>query len=251
MILGIVFVALAVAVAAATPLVIRYLEGQQKISAGIKFPAGRKSKTEEISLRDVWEIRDVRGGIIHLPRGCRAILSLGAVDYSLMSPEARASVVSALIGAVMSFTSPVQIFGTAEGVDTESYVGEIYSFLQEAPESFSEYGAALASYLAELTRDRAVQVYRRYLVLTADGDYENAVRELDRQASVISSVLNPAGISVQKLGTEEVLDLLGHVFNRGQLLKPSELVKTGGLYFFKRGVVGDVVQEVAAESKTA
>lgn len=249
MVLGIIFVVLAVIVVAVTPLIIKHLESQQKVS--VKLPIKRKSTAKEVSLRDVWEIQDIRNGIIYLPRGCRTILSLGAVDYSLMSPEARMSVVSALVGAVMSFASPVQVFGTAEGVNTESYVDEIYSFLPEAPDSFSRYGMALASYLTELTRNHAVQVYQRYLVLTVNGDYESAVRELDRQASVVASILNPAGINVQRLGTEGVVDLLCHVFNRGQSIKPSELIKTGGLYFFKQGVADDVIQETAVERRTA
>lgn len=250
MVLGTVFVLLAVLVAAATPLAVRYAEARQRGAAPeLRLFGPRGKRGEEVSLRELWEVEAVRDGVIHVRGGLRAVLSLGAVDYSLMSPEARMSVVSALTGAVMSLSSPVQVFATAEGVDAASYVSEIQSFLRGAPENLAGYGARLASCLAELARDRSVQVHRRYLVLTAEGDPEAARRELDRQASVISSVLAAAGMGVKRLATEEVLDLLNHVFNRYEPVRPSELVRSGGLYFFKEGVTAHA--EPAREEETA
>lgn len=217
------------------PFLLRWADRRAERSRWQKDRKQKKKipeKSARISLRDLWEVDDVRDGILHLTRGrYRIILRLTPVNFDLLSEGEQHAVESALMAACQGIDFPVQFLCTAEAVDTRAAIAELYgNTVKDASSVRRSYAEVLLSYLDTLMSQRSVLVRRSYAVVGCDGEpYEKARGILEHRAAMLASSLSRAKVMAVVLSSEEIVDLLHHLLNRNKAVRPSDLVNEGAL----------------------
>lgn len=245
MFLGFLFVALAILVAVATPLVMKYArDGELKFA---RRPGLRKKdkKKKGSSFKDMWEIKDIRQSVIIMPGGYSVVLGISPVNFMLMSEKEQHSIETALMQLVTALPagSNVQFLTTTEVAEPEKGIKDIV----EA----DEYAMEMVSYLDAITSQRNIYVRRSYAVVSCKTNrgFEYARSELMRRASILMNNLSRAKVSAYMLDTGQIVNLLHKMFNRGSMVKPTELVKNGALNLYKTGGKGVGSVEFKRESR--
>ncbi|RKO65689.1 hypothetical protein [Desulfofundulus salinus] len=184
------------------------------------------------SLRDLWEIKDVRDGVVYLTRNrYRIILRLTPVNFDLLSEGEQHVIENALMAVCQGLDFPVQFLCTAETVDTRAAIAELYSHAAgETSAVRQNYAEVLLSYLDTLMSQRSVLVRRSYAVVGCDGQpYEKARGILEHRAAALAGALSRAKVAAVVLSSDEIVDLLHHLLNRNKVVRPSDLVGAGAL----------------------
>lgn len=244
------FLFLSLCVAVGMPLASRWLE-RRATSEPDDRPSGREKRpagpSRGCSLASLWEVEDVRQGLICLAGGrYAAIASLGGIDFALLSEEEQRSVESSLMAAAYGLGFPVQFLTVSRLVDARSHAQRLFSLAAGLAEGMREYSRRMAEHLASLGGENPASTRRSYAVVwcRAEGE-EEARREIHERMSQLSASLSRARVSVELLGSAGVVDLLHWLLNRGSWASPSELVSAGALDFCVsgRGVMVDDVEE--------
>ncbi|MGQ9824788.1 MAG: hypothetical protein ACUVSK_07300 [Desulfotomaculales bacterium] len=208
-----------------------YLKRQER-SAGegaAGSPARRPSRGK--SLRDFWEVKDVRGGVIELYPGgrYRLVCRVAAQDFYLLSEAEQNAAEDALASALLGLSFPVQTVCTAETLDTRGAVAALRESARFLPEKVQRHALARADYLEAVRENRAVAARNAYIVIpfdTAKG-FDHAAGELYARAASLQDALSGAKVRLEPLDTAGVCDLLAHVLNRGRAWRPSDAGEMG------------------------
>lgn len=253
MLIGIIFFVLTVIVAVSIPFLVRYAEGK---AYGEKKKKSKKSdeasKKKAANVKDLWEIEDIRDGVVYLTKGrCSAVLKLGAVNFHLLSEEDQYAVESALMSMATGLGFRVQFFSTTEVVDTRSAVEELRTAtFSEGSEIRVRYAEVLLDYLVDLMSQRMVLTKNTYAVVTyQDPDRKKAVAKLSQFCTQLIKGLEGAKVKAVPLTSDEIVDLLYRTLNRKRPARPSDAVAAGALEYY---VTKKKVEEnVSAEAPTA
>jgi len=233
---GIIFVILAILVGALTPFLKKVAENKATGGRTANPTNVKIRKNKKLNLKELWDIEDIKNDVILLTGNrYRAVIRVGSVDYHLMSEPEQHSVESALMSLSLALGFPIQTIVTTEMVDAKQSISEIYeSTGGNAPAELKEYALHIASSLENIMQDRAVYSRRSYVVIMNDTiePFERTRAELIRRAGVFMESLSRAGVTAEMLRTEEIVDLLHRILNRGRTVKPSELVAAGGMEFY-------------------
>jgi hypothetical protein len=270
LILGVIFLVLSVAVGVGAWWYIKLFDARlaagrsgRRISGspdgeGVARRRGRGRG--DLAVQDIWGVDDIRGGVIIFADGWyRMLLKIGPIDYHIMNENEQYSIESVLMSCAMALGFPIQLFSTAELVDTKSCALAIRSFMesqQNPPEAMLEYGLSIYSYLDSMMQNRNVHNRPRYIAVschTPDG-FDRAQIELQRRGRVLVDNLRRAKITADILSSEQVLDVLYRFNNRGRVMKPSEAVVEGARDLYaagRRGVQTNVLPDEEAENRTA
>lgn len=254
MIAGFILLAMTICVAALTPLILK--RQRAKLARGRYFtsgddapatPSGEKSKGKNTkNLQDIWGIKDIKNGLVLTDEGYyRIYLRIGSVDYHMMPGADQDSLEAALISLAMSLNVPVQLLTTTELLDTKACIAGMYNYLNEPmADSMRSYVINSIDYHDGLMQNRGNNVRRSYAVISCNklSDYGKASAELYRRAENLISLYARAGIKAQVMDSNEIVDLLFRMLNRGRAVKPSDLVAAGGLALYKTGRDMRVVQ---------
>lgn len=248
---------LSVVIAALIPTMLKMVDRKaEKSKWGNKADTNKpktKGKRKELSLRDLWEIEDIRNGIVLLTRNrYRVILRLGTINFDLLSENEQEVVENILMASAQGIDFPVQFLCTTEVIDTRSAIADLYtSVSSEVSEKRLSYANMLLSYLDELMSKRAVLVRHSYAVIGCDGEpWEKARGILEHRASIIANSLSKAKINVSSMTSEEIVDLLHGMLNRKKAIRPSDVINANGIDLFVSGKgvpVGIVQEETAAD----
>ena len=265
MVIGVIFLLLSVAVGVAAWWYVRVLDprmtagrsGRKKSPAngagGDGSPLLRKAKKKELSVQELWGVEAIQGGVIVFSDGWyRSLMKIGPIDYHIMNESEQYSIESVLMSCAMALGFRIQLFSTAELVDTKSCAMAIHSFMesqQNLSEAMLEYGFNMYSYLDSMMQNRNVHNRPRYIAVsyyTPDG-FGKARSELQRRAHILVNNLRRAKITADILSSEQVLDVIYRFNNRGRVMKPSEAVFEGTRDLYttgRRGVREDVLPEM-------
>lgn len=205
------------------------------------------------SLRDLWEIKDIRDGVLHLTRSrYRMILRLDPVNFDLLSEGEQQVIENALMATCQGIDFPVQFLCTTEGIDTRTPQMELYnSVATETSGVRLAYADVLLSYLDTLMSQRAVLVKRSYAIVGCEGmPYAKARGVLEHRAAVLAGSLSRAKVAATVLSSEQIADLLHHMLNRNSYSRPSDLVSAGALDLCVtgKGVLANIQEEEAGET---
>lgn len=236
--------ALAILVAVLTPVVIKKIENGSVDSK--EFYRQRKRlkvkdrKSKNISPKDIWEVENIRDGIVVLTGNrYRAVLKVNSVDFFLMSEPEQKAVEDALISLAMATNFSIQVFVTTSMIDTTAAIREIQKcFGTDIPDTMKEYAVRMVEYMDAMTLDRSMYIRSNYIVLALEAakHFEQARGELYRRAGIVADGLRKARTTAELIKTDEVMDLLYRVQNRGHIFKPSQAVSVGALDFIKGGL---------------
>lgn len=214
---------LSVLVAASIPLILKYQHrGSSSSRADEDVPVKKHSKAD---LKDIWEIQDIKQGIISLTGNrYRMVLRVAAADFFLLGEGEQEQVEDALRSVLMGISFPVQFLVTSEALNTRQAVQDVKENLVNLHENVRNYAQEYALYLEGLTLERTAAVRSAYAVLsfetTRDIDYARA--ELLARAASLADGLQMARINCEVLDTPALVDLLHHLLNRGRPWRPSE-----------------------------
>jgi hypothetical protein len=103
-----------------------------------------KSKKKGTSVKELWGVESIQSGVIVFSDGWyRTLLKIGPIDYHIMNENEQYSIESVLMSCAMGMGFPIQLFSTAELVDTKSCALAVRSFMesqQNPSETMLEYG---------------------------------------------------------------------------------------------------------------
>lgn len=198
-----------------------------------------KPKFKEADIKEVWGIEDVRDGIVYLKNGrYSAVLRVGSIDFGLLSSSEQEAVENVLIQTALSFNCPVQFFSTTDFIDTMNAQTAIISALESGllNQKLSSYAENLLKFLDETMRNKSVYVRKNYIIVSYDGELHKAKVELARRCEMIANSLKKAKVTVERLSSEEIVDLIHNILNKANSAKPSDIVRAGGFELYVSGI---------------
>ncbi len=196
-------------------------------SPGPAFRQGRK-KGKELTLKELWEVEDVRQGIAVLTGGrYRAICRVSTADFWLLSDEEQNEVEDYAASALMQLTFPLQFLITSQAVDVRSIVEELRK--ADLPPALKDLAAQRADFLETMSQERGANARQAYLIVPFDTPhgFEFARGELQARVALLADALAGARVKVEMLSSDAMVDLLSHLLNRGRPWRPSEAVEAG------------------------
>ena len=239
MIIMIIFLVLTVAFVVATVI---YLNKKKKKVDVVKDKSNNedlkadkekdKKKTKK-QLADILQVK-IKDNMICLGNRYSTVLRLGNIDYNMLSETEQEAVETILIQTALSVDYPIQFYSTTEFIDTSKVVEEIKSN-KPKNENIRMYQEYLMEYLTNLMENRSISVVKNYAIISYDGDYENAVDELNRKALSFKNSLLRAKISCDLLEEKDLYNLVYRELNKNSSLSIDSL-KEGGkkLYVGKK-----------------
>ncbi|MGB9845905.1 MAG: hypothetical protein ACPLRH_00175 [Desulfotomaculales bacterium] len=223
---------LSVLAGAGTWLYLLYTEkAAGEIPAAFCFPrlAGKPRRAGRgMTLRELWEIEDIKQGVIVLPGGrYRLVCRVSSPDYWLLSDEEQNENEDYVIGALMQLTFPVQVLITSQAVDVKAIVDELRK--AELPPVLRDFALQRADFLESIAQEKTGHARQAYLVVPCETQhgFDFARGELFARVALLADALAPARIRIEVLSSDAVVDLLAHLLNRGRTWKPSEAVEAG------------------------
>ncbi|MGI9951370.1 hypothetical protein V3F56_03325 [Moorellaceae bacterium AZ2] len=226
--LTVTFLVLSVLAGVGAWLYTRYVEAGGAPASSLKRPSGGRKKAEAVSLADLWEVEDIREGVLVLTRNrYRLVARVSAADFWLLSDEEQNAVEDYAIGALMQVHFPVQVLVTSQAVDVRGVVEELRSV--SVPGALRELARQRADFLEAMSQERAANARQAYLVIGFDTPhgFDFARGELYARLAILADALAPARLKVEVLGSDAVADLLYHLLNRNRPWRPSEGVQAG------------------------
>ena len=191
-----------------------------------------KKKTKK-QLADILQVK-IKDNMICLGNRYSTVLRLGNIDYNMLSETEQEAVETILIQTALSVDYPIQFYSTTEFIDTSKVVEEIKSN-KPKNENIRMYQEYLMEYLTNLMENRSISVVKNYAIISYDGDYENAIDELNRKALSFKNSLLRAKISCDLLEENDLYNLVYRELNKNSSLSIDSL-KEGGkkLYVGKK-----------------
>lgn len=239
MIIMIIFLVLTVAFIVATVI---YLNKKKKKvdvvkdksnNEDLKEDKEKDEKKTKKQLADILQVK-IKDNMICLGNRYSTVLRLGNIDYNMLSETEQEAVETILIQTALSVDYPIQFYSTTEFIDTSKVVEEIKSN-KPKNENIRMYQEYLMEYLTNLMENRSISVVKNYAIISYDGDYENAVDELNRKALSFKNSLLRAKISCDLLEENDLYNLVYRELNKNSSLSIDSL-KEGGkkLYVGKK-----------------
>lgn len=206
------------------------------VSAREKGETAQSGKSK-VSLKDIWDIEDIRDSVVFLKgRRYSAVISVGAIDFRMMSEEEQNGVENALIQAALSLSFDVQLYAASDYIDVQNAINDI---AQNAPASnntrLMTYAEQAVNFLNNMMRSRTVYVRRNYIIVSYDGPVEKAYEELNRRCSVVIAGLQRAKVPARRLSSSEILNMLYSRLNRGSSAKPADSANAGAFELYVDG----------------
>lgn len=190
-------------------------------------------KHKNKKLADILEIK-IKDNIIYKDNRFSNIIRLGNIDYNMLSEKEQNSVESVLMQTVLSIDYPIQFFTTTEFVDTSKVI-EIIKQNKQNNTCIKEYQNHLINYLNNLMENRTITIVKNYAIISYDGNFQNALEELNRKTLLFKSNLLRANISCEVLDEDELYNLIYRELNKNSSLKIDTLKKGGeNLYVSKK-----------------
>ena len=221
MLIMIIFLILTVILIAGTYIYLYYKKkniDNQNFNLPIIEKTTKKSKKQ---LKDILSIK-IKDNIICLGNRFSSIIRLGNIDYNMLSEGEQNSIENILIQCALAIDYPIQFFYTTEYIDTNKIVSKI----QQKPATnnyIQEYKNYLMQYLENLMENRTISVIKSYAIISYDGSYENAKKELDRRCLSLKSNLLKAKIVCEILDEDELYNLIYRELNKNEALSISNL----------------------------
>lgn len=209
---------------------------RKKQIKGLKsdIPKGKKIKKKSgKQLRDILNIK-VKGSIILFGTRYSSLIELGNIDYNMLSEEEQAGIENVLIQTALSIDYPIQFFSTTQNIDTSEVIKNIQTN-KTFNKNIIEYQNSLIQYLTNLMENRNISVVKNYAIISFDGNYENAIDELNRRITSFTNNLLRAKIKCELLEEKEIYNLIYKELNKNPNSNIDNLLKGCEKLYVKKG----------------
>lgn len=211
------------------------------------------SKDNINNIKTIWGIEDIRDGIIYLQNNIYAsAVKMGSVDVGLLSTEEQESVENALIQLTLSLNFPVRLYSTTDYVDTSETQYAIQKAIVNSNFSpkLRTYAENTLKYLENMRKTRSVYIRQDYFVAFYEGDLEKAYSELDRRCQLVVASLKRMNLAAERIGSDEILNVLHNALNKRSSVKPSFIAKEGAFELYVSGS-GKILEDEDGEKSEA
>jgi hypothetical protein len=200
------------------------------------LPGDEAANAKNVSLKSIWDIEDIRDSVVFLRNNrYSAVMSVGAIDFRMMSDQEQASTENALVQAALSLPFDMQLYASSEYVDTEACIQSIAAGSAGQSPKLTTYADQAINYLTNLMKSRNVYVRRNYIIVSYDGAVDKAYEELNRYCNTAIAALQRARVPARRLTSSEILNLIHSKLNRGSSVKPADIADSGGFDLYVSG----------------
>jgi hypothetical protein len=235
-ILWIIAIALAVIGTGTVIFAFIYVRKKENPASKIKNTdrAVKYKKTKESNIKDIWDIEDIRNGVIYLKNSTyAAVVKVGSIDVRLLSSGEQETIEEILIKTVVAIPEPFKFVVITNTVDTSNIINDIAVNALEADTTMKVKALAneTIKYLENLMNNQNIYTRENYIVLTYTGEVEKAYEELNRMSEFIIVQMNSAKIKAERITSEKELDFLFKFLNRKRQ-RPSETANSGAFELY-------------------
>ena len=200
----------------------------------------KTSKKGKKQLSDILQVK-IKDNIICLGNRYSNVISLGNIDYNMLSNSEQDSIETVLIQTALSIDYPVQFFSTTEFIDTTKVV----SLIKENKSNnirINEYRNYLIEYLQNLMENKTISIVKNYAIISYDGAYDKAIEELNRRSLSFMSNLLRAKIVCEILQEDELYNLIYRELNKNSAININNFIQKGGknLYVEKKQKIREI-----------
>lgn len=194
-------------------------------------------KKKKKTIKDIWDIEDIRDGVIYLNKGFfAAVVKLGSVDIRLLSENEQQVIEEILIRTAISIQNPFKFIILSDNVDATNTIADIHqnSIQADVPLKIKALAKETINFLDNLMKNKNIYERENYVVLTCRGDVEKAYGELQRACEMTITQMNSAKIKAERVTSSKELDFVFKILN-SKSIKPSETAEKGAFELYVTG----------------
>lgn len=191
----------------------------------------KKENTNEMSLKDLIEVEDIRYGIFEKKRNeyC-VIISTDSVNFDLLNESARTSIILGYQSLYKAIKFPIQLIGQAVRQDMRKEEKRFMSNLELCNPQTQEYNKKVIQYIKARSENEFRISRRMYYVipyiyevsrmakLTPEQREKKIMQELWMRASIVMKLLKRARIEATLLDSVLAMEVLKRALNRDRML---------------------------------
>lgn len=170
------------------------------------------TKKKNKQMKDILGLK-INNSMINIENRYSCILRIGSIDYNMMSENEQETIENVLIQTALSFDGFIQFLSTTENIDTNEIINDIKKG-RAINTQIRNCKENLINFLNEMMENRDTSINRNYIILSYDGVYEDAIKELNRKIANIKSNLSRAKIQCELLNDEDIYNLLYKELNK-------------------------------------
>ncbi len=170
------------------------------------------SKKDNKKLKDILGIK-INNSMINIESRYSCILRIGSIDYNMMSENEQETIENILMQTALSFDGFVQFLTTTENIETNEIISDIKK-TRAINMQIRNCKENLINFLNNMMENMDTSINRNYIILSYDGLYEDAIKELNRRISNLKTSLSRAKIQCELLNDEDIYNLLYKELNK-------------------------------------
>lgn len=214
MVIMIIFLVLSVIAIALTFVYLKKSKNKVKIKnrntdTNSKIDKRRKKNNH---LKDILGLK-INNSMINIGNRYSCILRIGSIDYNMMSENEQETIENVLMQTALSFDGFIQFLTTTENIDTNEIINDIKK-TRAINMQIRNCKENLINFLNNMMENMDTSINRNYMILSYDGLYEDAIKELNRRIANVKTSLSRAKIQCELLNDEDIYNLLYKELNK-------------------------------------
>lgn len=169
-------------------------------------------KQQNKKLKDILGLK-IDNSMINIENRYSCILRIGSIDYNMMSENEQETIENVLMQTALSFDGFIQFLTTTENIDTNEIIADIKK-TRAVNIQIRNCKENLIIFLNSMTQNMDTSINRNYIILSYDGLYEDAIKELNRRITNLKTSLSRIKIQCELLNDEDIYNLLYKELNK-------------------------------------
>ena len=170
------------------------------------------TKQQNKKLKDILGLK-IDNSMINIENRYSCILRIGSIDYNMMSENEQETIENVLMQTALSFDGFIQFLTTTENIDTNEIIADIKK-TRAVNIQIRNCKETLINFLNNMMQNMDTSINRNYIILSYDGLYEDAIKELNRRITNLKTSLSRIKIQCELLNDEDIYNLLYKELNK-------------------------------------
>ena len=170
------------------------------------------TKQQNKKLKDILGLK-IDNSMINIENRYSCILRIGSIDYNMMSENEQETIENVLMQTALSFDGFIQFLTTTENIDTNEIIADIKK-TRAVNIQIRNCKENLINFLNSMMQNMDTSINRNYIILSYDGLYEDAIKELNRRITNLKTSLSRIKIQCELLNDEDIYNLLYKELNK-------------------------------------
>ncbi len=175
----------------------------------IQNDSGKKNSKQ---LKDILGLK-IDNSMISIENRYSCILRIGSIDYNMMSENEQETIENVLMQTALTFDGFVQFLTTTENIDTNEIINDIKK-TRATNMQIRNFKENLINFLNNMMENMDTAINKNYIILSYDGLFEDAIKELNRRIANLKTSLSRAKIQCELLNDEDIYNLLYKELNK-------------------------------------